>query len=89
MRVLWPQAQRWLRTGLAQTVLVVSHRPRVLDAADRLVVLEHGAVVETGTPADLQERCGAYSRLRLGGGRTGEPEAPSMGSKKGAASGRE
>uniref|UniRef100_A0A8C3E317 Uncharacterized protein n=1 Tax=Corvus moneduloides TaxID=1196302 RepID=A0A8C3E317_CORMO len=62
------QAQHWLRTGLAQTVLVVSHRPRVLDAADRLVVLERGAVVETGTPAELQECCGAYSRLLLGGG---------------------
>ncbi|NXR42994.1 TAP2 protein, partial [Zosterops hypoxanthus] len=57
---------RWLRTGLAQTVLVVSHRPRVLDVADRLVVLERGAVVETGTPEELRERCGAYSRLLLG-----------------------
>ncbi|NXB00077.1 TAP2 protein, partial [Cnemophilus loriae] len=56
-------AQRWVCTGLARTVLVVSHRPRVLDAADRLVVLERGAVVETGTPAELRERCGAYSRL--------------------------
>ncbi|NWX37725.1 TAP2 protein, partial [Notiomystis cincta] len=64
--VLRPQAQRWLCTGLAQTVLVVSHRARVLDAADRLVVLESGAVVETGTPAELREHCGAYSRLLLG-----------------------
>ncbi|NXM41056.1 TAP2 protein, partial [Gymnorhina tibicen] len=56
-------AQRWVRTGLARTVVVVSHRPRVLDAADRLVVLERGVVVETGTPAELRERCGAYSRL--------------------------
>ncbi|XP_062368186.1 antigen peptide transporter 2-like [Cinclus cinclus] len=79
-------AQRWVRTGLARTVLVVSHRPWVLDAADRLVVLEHGAVVETGTPAELRERCGAYSRLLLGGGSTGGPETPRMGSKKGAAS---
>ncbi|XP_039944751.1 antigen peptide transporter 2-like isoform X2 [Hirundo rustica] len=82
-------AQRWLRTGLARTVLVVSHRPRVLDVADRLVVLDHGAVVETGTPAELRERCGVYSRLLLGGGRTGGPEAPNMGSEKGAALGRE
>ncbi|XP_014117792.1 PREDICTED: antigen peptide transporter 2-like isoform X2 [Pseudopodoces humilis] len=82
-------AQCWLHTGLAQTVLVVSHRPWVLDAADHLVVLERGAVVETGTPAELRERCGAYSRLLLGGGRTGGPEASSMGSEKGAASGRE
>ncbi|NXE43732.1 TAP2 protein, partial [Ptilorrhoa leucosticta] len=57
---------RWVRTGLARTVLVVSHRPRVLDAADRLVVLERGAVAETGTPAELRKRCGAYSRLLLG-----------------------
>lgn len=70
-------------------MLVVSHRPRVLDVADRLVVLERGAVVETGTPEELRERCGAYSRLLLGGDRTGGAEAPSMGSEKGAASGRE
>lgn len=89
MRVLQPQAQRWVRTGLARTVLVVSHRPRVLDAADRLVVLERGAVVETGTPAELRERCGAYSRLLLGEGRTGQPKASRMGSENGAASGRE
>lgn len=89
MRVLQPQAQRWVRTGLARTVLVVSHRPRVLDAADRLMVLERGAVVETGTPAELRERCGAYSRLLLGEGRTGQPKASRMGSENGAASGRE
>ncbi|XP_041330150.1 antigen peptide transporter 2-like isoform X2 [Pyrgilauda ruficollis] len=82
-------AQRWVCTGLAQTVLVVSHRPRVLDAADRLVVLERGAVMETGTPAELREHCGAYSRLLLEGGSTGQPEAPRMGSEKGAASVRE
>ncbi|KAL9820550.1 antigen peptide transporter 2-like isoform 1-T3 [Geothlypis trichas] len=82
-------AQRWVRTGLAQTVLVVSHRPRVLDGADRLVVLERGAVMETGTPAELRERRGAYSRLLLGGGSTGQPEPPGVGSEQGAASGRE
>ncbi|XP_077048618.1 antigen peptide transporter 2-like [Agelaius phoeniceus] len=82
-------AQRWVRSGLARTVLVVSHRPRVLDGADRLVVLERGAVMETGTPAELRERRGAYSRLLLGGGSTGQPEPPGMGSKQGAASGRE
>ncbi|NXQ58479.1 TAP2 protein, partial [Anthoscopus minutus] len=56
-------AQCWVRTGLARTVLVVSHRPQVLEAADHLVVLEHGAVAEAGTPAELWEHCGAYSRL--------------------------
>ncbi|NXQ27563.1 TAP2 protein, partial [Alaudala cheleensis] len=56
---------RWLRSGLAQAVLVVSHRPRVLEAADRLVLLECGAVAETGTPAELRERRGAYARMLL------------------------
>ncbi|NXM67938.1 TAP2 protein, partial [Serilophus lunatus] len=56
-------AQRWVCAGLARTVLVTSHRPRVLDAADRLVVLECGAVAEVGTPAELRGRHGAYSRL--------------------------
>ncbi|XP_063038040.1 antigen peptide transporter 2-like [Melospiza melodia melodia] len=82
-------AQRWVRTGLARTVLVVSHRPRVLDGADRLVLLERGAVMETGTPAELRERRGAYSRLLLGGGSAGQPEGPGTGSEQGAASGRE
>ncbi|XP_054133444.1 antigen peptide transporter 2-like [Melozone crissalis] len=82
--ILWLQAQRWVHTGLAKTVLVVSHRPRVLDRADRLVLLERGAVMETGTPAELRERRSAYSRLLLGGGSTGQPEGPRMGSEKGA-----
>ncbi|XP_054133445.1 antigen peptide transporter 2-like [Melozone crissalis] len=82
--ILWLQAQRWVRTGLAKTVLVVSHRPQVLDGADCLVLLERGAVMETGTPAELRERRGAYSRLLVGGGSTGQPEGPGMGSEKGA-----
>ncbi|NXK87141.1 TAP2 protein, partial [Formicarius rufipectus] len=57
---------RWVCSGLTRTVLVVSHRPRVLDEADWLVVLEHGAVAEAGTPAELRERLGAYSRLLRG-----------------------
>ncbi|XP_054133448.1 antigen peptide transporter 2-like [Melozone crissalis] len=82
--ILWLQAQRWVRTGLAKTVLVVSHRPQVLDGADCLVLLERRAVMETGTPAELRERRGAYSRLLVGGGSTGQPEGPGMGSEKGA-----
>ncbi|NWI24084.1 TAP2 protein, partial [Sula dactylatra] len=55
--------QQWVRNGGARTVLLITHCPRMLEAADRVVVLERGAVVETGTPAELRSRCGPYSRL--------------------------
>ncbi|XP_069738053.1 LOW QUALITY PROTEIN: antigen peptide transporter 2-like [Phaenicophaeus curvirostris] len=44
-------------------VLLITHCPRLLEAADRAVVLDAGAVVETGTPAELRSRGGTYSRL--------------------------
>ncbi|NXL10121.1 TAP2 protein, partial [Mesembrinibis cayennensis] len=57
------QLQQWLRSGGVRTVLLITHCPRMLEVADRVVVLERGAVVEMGTPAELRSRCGAYSRL--------------------------
>ncbi len=38
-----------------KTVLVVAHRMRTVDNADKIVVLERGRVVEQGTPAELRE----------------------------------
>ncbi|NXW63000.1 TAP2 protein, partial [Eurystomus gularis] len=55
--------QQWVGGAGARTVLLITHCPRMLEAADRVVVLEHGAVVETGTPAELRQRRGAYTRL--------------------------
>ncbi|NWS65077.1 TAP2 protein, partial [Chunga burmeisteri] len=55
--------QQWVQSGWAQTVMLITHCPRMLEAADRVVVLERGAVVETGTPVELQSHCGPYSRL--------------------------
>ncbi|NXX63720.1 TAP2 protein, partial [Scopus umbretta] len=55
--------QQWARSGGARTVLLITHCPRMLEAADRVVVLERGAVVETGTPTELRSRCGPYSCL--------------------------
>jgi len=31
--------------------------------AHRIVVLEQGHIIETGTPADLRQRSGLYARL--------------------------
>ncbi|NXD88875.1 TAP2 protein, partial [Halcyon senegalensis] len=58
-----PQLQKWVRHGGVRTVLLITHCPRMLEAADRVVVLDGGAVVETGTPAELRSRRGPYSRL--------------------------
>ncbi|NXX14869.1 TAP2 protein, partial [Podargus strigoides] len=55
--------REWVRSRGTRTVLLITHCPRMLEAADRVVVLERGVVVETGTPAELRRRRGHYSRL--------------------------
>ncbi len=45
------------------TALVVAHRLATIARLDRIVVLEHGGVVEQGTHADLLGRPGVYRRL--------------------------
>jgi ABC-type multidrug transport system fused ATPase/permease subunit len=46
--------QRALRSVLAhRTALVIAHRLSTVEIADRVLVLEHGRIVEDGAPADL------------------------------------
>ncbi|UYM07141.1 ABC transporter ATP-binding protein [Solicola gregarius] len=46
--------QRALRTILAdRTSVIIAHRLTTVEVADRVVVLEHGRIVEDGTPSDL------------------------------------
>ena len=47
-----------------KTVLVIAHRMRTVDNADKIVVLEGGRVVEQGSPAELRDKPeGRYRRM--------------------------
>lgn len=48
-----------------KTVLVIAHRMRTVEAADKIVVLAEGKVVEEGAPADLlAKEDGIFARMR-------------------------
>ena len=57
--------QRALETVLAdRTALVIAHRLSTVQVADRVLVLEHGQIIEDGEPEDLISRSdGRYAAL--------------------------
>ena len=46
-----------------KTVLVIAHRMRTIEAADRIVVLADGRVVENGSPAELEAQNGVFAHM--------------------------
>ena len=46
-----------------KTVLVIAHRMRTVEAADKIVVLAGGRVAEEGAPTQLMEKGGLYHRM--------------------------
>ena len=51
------------------TVLIIAHRLSTIEHADRLLVLDHGNIVEQGTPQELLARSGSYFSKHHGGRR--------------------
>ena len=62
------EAERHIQAALAQlvrnrTTFIIAHRLSTVEQADRIIVLDAGAIVESGTHAQLLAREGLYSQL--------------------------
>jgi ATP-binding cassette subfamily B protein len=56
--------QEGLQTLLAdRTAVIIAHRLSTVAIADRVLVMEHGRIIEDGTPSDLIAGTGKFSRM--------------------------
>ncbi len=69
------EALETLRQG--RTCIIIAHRLSTVENADRIIVLQHGRIVEVGSHRELVKRRGVYSELhRIQFAPAGEDAAP-------------
>lgn len=56
--------QQTLANNPSQTLLVIAHRLKTIEEADRILVIGEGKVQEQGTHQELMDRKGTYYKLR-------------------------
>ena len=62
------ESERAIQSALVElmqnrTTLVIAHRLSTIEGADKIVVMDHGCIVETGTHAELLAQGGYYAEL--------------------------
>jgi subfamily B ATP-binding cassette protein MsbA len=62
------ESERYIQAALARlvqnrTTFIIAHRLSTVEQADRIIVLDSGDIIETGTHAELLNREGIYSQL--------------------------
>ena len=62
------ESEAFVQQGLeaamkGRTTLIIAHRLSTVQRADRIVVLEGGRIIESGTPEELKKNGGLYERM--------------------------
>ncbi|PJE80972.1 Lipid A export ATP-binding/permease protein MsbA [invertebrate metagenome] len=62
------ESERYIQAALEdvmknRSTLVIAHRLSTIENADKIIVMEHGEILEEGTHQSLMEKAGVYARL--------------------------